>query len=200
MAYRTPQHVQEKKDAKRKHILDTALLVFADKGFYATSIQDICRAANVSVGSIYFYFKNKEEIYEAVYQGILADMIQTTDLAVEEESNVKELVEKSIRAFVGFMVTNDQAVRFLIKNSHSVNMNEQRDDVFRISTLKIKKLLDQWMAQGLIQTINSELAAMAFMGSTYQVIRTWNFSDKKMDVEVVIQFLIEFNLRGLGIQ
>lgn len=77
----------------------------------------------MSVGSIYFYFKNKEEIYSAVYEGILEDIVQSTDVVVEEESDIKEIVEKSIRGFVSYMATHEHAVRFLVKNSYSVNMN-----------------------------------------------------------------------------
>lgn len=64
----------------------------------------------------------------------------------------------------------------------------------------MKKQFDEWIAKGKIKPINTDLASMAWMGSTYHVIRSWNFTDKTMDVDEVTRFLTEFNLRGLGIQ
>ncbi len=53
-----------KTDFKKK-IIDTALRLFSDKGYFNTSLQDIRKEANVSIGGIYHHFKNKEEIASA---------------------------------------------------------------------------------------------------------------------------------------
>jgi TetR/AcrR family transcriptional repressor of uid operon len=48
--------------ARREHILDAAEQCVARSGFHATSMQDICRAANVSPGALYVYFRSKEDL------------------------------------------------------------------------------------------------------------------------------------------
>jgi AcrR family transcriptional regulator len=53
---------------KRKQIIDGARRVFIDKGFEAASMNDITREAGVSKGTIYVYFANKEELFEALIE------------------------------------------------------------------------------------------------------------------------------------
>ena len=50
----------------RSEILDAALELFADKGFYGVSIRDVARATGVGVSALYHHFPSKEELFEAV--------------------------------------------------------------------------------------------------------------------------------------
>lgn len=52
--------------AKREHILDAAERCFAAAGFHGTSMQDICKEAQVSAGAIYVYFSSKEELIAGI--------------------------------------------------------------------------------------------------------------------------------------
>ena len=55
-------------------IFETALKLFTEKGYFNTSVHDIQKEANVSIGSIYHYFKNKEAIARAIYSDLLIQM------------------------------------------------------------------------------------------------------------------------------
>ncbi len=55
-------------------ILETALHLFSTKGFFQTSMQDIRRRSGISIGSIYHYYKNKEDIALALYNALLEQM------------------------------------------------------------------------------------------------------------------------------
>jgi len=52
-------------------ILDSALRLFTTKGYFNTSIQDIRRDANLSIGAVYHYFPSKEELASALYNSLL---------------------------------------------------------------------------------------------------------------------------------
>jgi TetR/AcrR family fatty acid metabolism transcriptional regulator len=52
---------------KRQLILDSAIKVFADKGYHGTRISDIAREAKIAYGLVYHYFKNKEDILDAIF-------------------------------------------------------------------------------------------------------------------------------------
>lgn len=56
-------------EVRRQELLDTAMAVFAEKGYEVTTMRDIARAAGVAAGLCYHYFQNKENLYrEAVAQ------------------------------------------------------------------------------------------------------------------------------------
>ena len=57
-------------DDARQQVLDAVLVLFAGRGYFATSIQDISRESAVSVGSIYHHFGDKVGIARALYQAL----------------------------------------------------------------------------------------------------------------------------------
>ena len=61
-----PSHDGSDDNAKRRQILDGARAVFLAQGFDAASMGEIARAAGVSKGTLYVYFENKEELFEAI--------------------------------------------------------------------------------------------------------------------------------------
>ena len=75
MAYKTPQKVQERKDAKRQHILDSAAKVFAIKGYHPAKVTDILTEADISTGSFYFYFTNKEAVFVILYDEMIKNYL-----------------------------------------------------------------------------------------------------------------------------
>ena len=61
----------------RETILDSALKLFTTKGYFNTSIQDIRRDANISIGAVYHYFASKEELASALYDSLLEKITVT---------------------------------------------------------------------------------------------------------------------------
>lgn len=57
-----------KKKNKRQRIIETAGSVFAEKGFYGTSVTDIAKLAGIGKGTVYEYFASKEELFYAVFE------------------------------------------------------------------------------------------------------------------------------------
>src|SRR5579863_3454840 len=63
---RNPTTTVDDESAKRRQIIDGARAVFLERGFDAASMSDIARAAGVSKGTLYVYFANKEQLFEAI--------------------------------------------------------------------------------------------------------------------------------------
>jgi len=53
-------------EALKDKVLETALNLFSEKGYFNTSIHDICRSAGVSIGAIYHHFENKEALAKSL--------------------------------------------------------------------------------------------------------------------------------------
>jgi AcrR family transcriptional regulator len=88
-------------EAKRKRILDAATDEFATYGFENTSIQQIAKRAEISVGSVYKYFENKDELFAMVVKEnllLLEELLlhhssSNEDIMVKAESVLKELLK-----------------------------------------------------------------------------------------------------------
>jgi AcrR family transcriptional regulator len=86
----TDEHVQ----ARRRQILEAAFECFAEKGFHAATVQDICRKAGLSPGAVYGYFAGKEDIIAAsCEEGVRADEA----LFARRDETVPEAIDRIIR-------------------------------------------------------------------------------------------------------
>src|SRR5450631_1983114 len=89
-------------EGKRRQIVDGARQVFMGQGFDAASMGEIARVAGVSKGTLYVYFKNKEELFEAIVrQECLANAQQIFDLDAGDH-DVEGVLTRMGVGFVGF--------------------------------------------------------------------------------------------------
>ena len=89
--------------SKRRQIVEGARQVFMAQGFDAASMGEIARVAGVSKGTLYVYFKNKEELFEAIVGQqcrVQAEQIFNLD---HEDRNVEEVLTRLGVAFVQFL-------------------------------------------------------------------------------------------------
>ncbi len=76
---------RKKDDEKRKNILESATKVFASKGFYNAKIQDVAAEAGVAHGTVYLYFRNKDDLLSAIFCEVLGELIEYIHTEVEKE-------------------------------------------------------------------------------------------------------------------
>jgi len=88
---------EREKEQRKNQILDSARKLLFEKGLQATSVNQIAKNAELSVGLIYFYFKNKEEIYASLQEeglNILYDKINSlADKSFSPEKNLTKIAE-----------------------------------------------------------------------------------------------------------
>ena len=73
---------QRRADDRPREICAAALEVFAEKGFAAAKLDEIARRAGVSKGTLYLYFKDKQELFRAVVKSTIAPNIEAITSAV----------------------------------------------------------------------------------------------------------------------
>jgi AcrR family transcriptional regulator len=72
---------EKKSEATRRHLLDSALVLFRKHGVDATTMRDIAKAAGLSLGAAYYYFPSKEALVFAYYEGNQAVMEKLAESA-----------------------------------------------------------------------------------------------------------------------
>jgi len=89
--------IQERKkrerERRRQQIIVAAKRVFSEKGFLKTTMEDIAKEAELSPGTLYLYFKNKDELYASLSLRILQYMnIRLKDVKKEEDSDPEQKI------------------------------------------------------------------------------------------------------------
>jgi len=96
--------------AKRRQIIEGARRVFIEMGFDAASMNDITRAAGVSKGTIYVYFANKEELFEAMIEEERSAIFNDLYQALEQGGSLRETLTR-FGVALATKITSDKVTR-----------------------------------------------------------------------------------------
>jgi AcrR family transcriptional regulator len=91
---------RRRKEARPKEILAAALASFAERGFAATRLDDVALRAGVTKGTLYLYFPNKQELFEAVVRQALVPNLERGEALLDEaDEPAALLLERLIRSW-----------------------------------------------------------------------------------------------------
>lgn len=148
-----------------KLILDVATHLFVEKGYDATSLQDIINETNLSKGAIYHHFSSKEEIFEAIFHRIGEE--NTTTLAKVRDDETLNGLEKLRAIFKAALFNSNQSLMLtvtpcLLDNPRFLAM--QIAQLYEIVAPKfIEPILQQGIDDGSIQAVTPRELAEAIM-------------------------------------
>jgi AcrR family transcriptional regulator len=106
---------------RRSEILTAAAKVFATKGFVATRMDDIAKAARLAKGTLYLYFQSKDAIYQATVQQAITTVAALTEQRVRKESDLAGKLAAFISVRIAFWNEHQQLYRIIL----SINRQEQ---------------------------------------------------------------------------
>lgn len=126
MAYRTTAKMAERKDARRRNLLETALKLFGERGYHATTVPMIVVEAQSSIGSFYLYFRNKEDIFAATLR-LLGERLEV--VVAEAKASVTDPVRQireAVRRLFLFLAEHPADARILIVESSGLSPELER--------------------------------------------------------------------------
>lgn len=99
--------------ARRSQLLDVAREVFADRGFHATSMDDVAEAAGVTKPVLYQHFVNKRALYAELLEDVGTRLVGEIAAATGAATSARRQVELGFAAYFGFVTENRSAFRLL---------------------------------------------------------------------------------------
>ena len=104
MDQRSPTRWRRRKEARPEEILAAALESFAERGFAATRLEDVAVRAGISKGTLYLYFKSKEELFKAVVrETLLPNLARVEAMAGTFEGPTASLLERLLLTIAGIL-------------------------------------------------------------------------------------------------
>lgn len=125
-------------EEKRKRILDAATTEFAEYGFENTSIQQIAKKAEISVGSVYKYFENKEELFSMVVKESLSSL---EELLLHHSSSDEDVIvkaEKVLKELLRFSKKHPQLIKLYCSITTGNNTEFSRMLAQRVESISAK--------------------------------------------------------------
>ncbi len=169
---------------KYQRILDAAIEVIASHGFFHSRVSEIADRAGVADGTIYLYFKNKDELLMAAIDSAFHRFIARAQAALREISDPREKLRRmaflhlealgSNRSLaIVFQTELRHSAKFLSEFSH--NMMVEYFDLIK-SVLKEGQEAHVFRAE-----LSVTIAAHCFFGAVDEIVTTWILSDKERD-------------------
>ena len=109
---------------KKDAILNAALELFAERGFYGTTVADIAEKAKVGAGTIYRYFQDKEALVNSLYQLWKREMMAAVLTDLSTDLPARQVFHQLWSRLAEFAKTNPEALIFLEAHHHAAYLDE----------------------------------------------------------------------------
>jgi len=174
-----------KKTEKRQKIMNAAIKIFANAGYFNSRVSDIAGEAGIADGTIYLYFKSKDDVLAAIFNEAITQFIEIANNELEGISDPVERLEKIAWLHLKNLGSNkDLASVFQIEFRHNIMFMEKLsktrlDEYFGI----IHQAIEEGQKQGKFRKIHPRFAAKLFFGMIDEMVTNWLISPRKYKLE-----------------
>jgi AcrR family transcriptional regulator len=173
-------------NAKRRQIIEGARQVFMAQGFDAASMNEIARAAGVSKGTLYVYFQNKEQLFEAIVGHECREQGERIFALDVEDHDVEGVLTRLGLAFVAFVCRPDRAPSLRTVIAIAQRMPELGRQFYEagpaFGLAHLTAYLNAQVAAGVLAIEDCEVAAAQFMDScmatVFRPVILFNFGER----------------------
>jgi AcrR family transcriptional regulator len=192
---------EEDKTRRREEILAAAKRVFAARGFHATTMADVAKAARLSYGSIYWYFPSKEALFHALMEAEEAALRARIAAALAEglPSSPEEAFRRAVRATFEFFEADRAAVKLLFRDAYALGDRFEKHlfGIYERFIDEIEEAIAQAQAEGLIVEAPPRLVAFSVAALVGQLALRRLGTDDGVSAAVVADFVVALVLDGL---
>lgn len=161
----------------RERILQAALKLFVEQGYFNTNVPDISRLSRCSVGSIYHHFLNKEEIADQLYKDGIHQFRTALASAVKDAKDLKSTLRSLVIGFLNFAEQHALLARYLWLARHTEFLNSKKsvptmvgfDQLGRQLTVSIKNAI----RKGEMKELSAEIIWSVLFGLPLSYLRDW---------------------------
>lgn len=186
---------------KRQLILDAATRVFAERGFFAAQVADIARRAGIAAGTVYLYFRSKDEILISLFERTMQDAIRDGQTALASIADPATRLRHIARLHLDRLGRDrDLAVVFQVELRQSTKFMA-RLSATRLRTYLgiIRDTIAQGQAEGAFrQGPPPTLTAKMFFGALDEMATNWILSDRKYELVADADAVVDVFLHGLA--
>jgi TetR/AcrR family transcriptional regulator, fatty acid metabolism regulator protein len=189
-----------KRKLRKQQIMQAAIEVFGKFTYQNANISEIARKAGIAEGTIYQYFKNKQDLFFSIGRERTKDFCRQIDLCMEGVSGTEEKIKKFVWYYLYYFKTNPDYVRSLM-----LEMRVSRDFVksrgyktFRALSKLVLEILKEGQEEGVVRKdMDIYLAEQLLLGILEHIVTRWLLKGEKYDVLQYYEQVSDLVLNGL---
>ncbi|MEJ7618163.1 MAG: TetR/AcrR family transcriptional regulator [Pyrinomonadaceae bacterium] len=186
---------------KREAILRAATRVFAQNGYFNSKVADIAREAGVADGTVYLYFKSKEEILRSIFERGVGEAIAEGREQLAALSDPREKLRRIARMHLERLGSDrDLAVVFQVELRGTTKFMEEFSAAGFAEYLRIiRETFEEGQRAGLFrQELNSKVVAKMLFGALDEMATNWILSKRRYKLGPMADQVLDIFLHGVS--
>jgi TetR/AcrR family fatty acid metabolism transcriptional regulator len=184
---------------KRDVILRAAIDVFADRGYFNAQVADVARAAGVAAGTVYLYFRSKDDLLISIFERGMREALAEGRAAVEAVADPRERLRRFARLHLARLGRDrNLAVVFQVELRQSTKFMER----FSATLLReylglLRNAIAEGQREGLLRDdIKPTVAAKMLFGALDEMATNWILSRRRYQLEADADAVVDLFLNG----
>jgi TetR/AcrR family fatty acid metabolism transcriptional regulator len=186
---------------KREAILKAATHVFARNGFFQSQVADIAREAGVAAGTVYLYFRSKDDLLVSLFERTMRDAIAEGRAVLDAVPDPAERLARIARLHLERLGRDrDLAVVFQVELRQSTKFMERFSSTYLRDYLGlIRSTIADGQDDGSFRrTVNPTIAAKIFFGALDEMATNWVLSTRRYSLAAEAQPVVDLFINGVG--
>jgi TetR/AcrR family transcriptional regulator, fatty acid metabolism regulator protein len=186
---------------KPQQIIDAAIRVFARTGYYNSRVSDIAREAGMAAGTIYLYFKTKDDILVTLFREKMAQFVAASRKAVAEEPDAVAKLRRLIQLHFEMLEEHPELAEVMQVEQRQGQKFFRGASAHEISSYftLIGSVLEEGVAQGqLRRNLPVKVATKALFGAMDQMATSWVLGKRGYRLTDTADSVADIFLRGVA--
>jgi TetR/AcrR family fatty acid metabolism transcriptional regulator len=186
---------------KRDAILRAATDVFARHGFFQSQVADVARAAGVAAGTVYLYFRSKDDLLVSIFERTMREAIDEGRAALEGLTDPRERLERLARMHLERLGRDRElAVVFQVELRQSTKFMERFSSTFLRDYIgMLRETIAAGQEAGLFRAdVNPTTAAKVLFGALDEMATNWILSKRRYSLAAEADAVIDLFINGVA--
>ena len=188
---------------KRDLILRAAIDVFADRGFFNAQVADVARAAGVAAGTVYLYFRGKDDLLVSIFERTMRDALGRVRASVAGTTDPAERLRRFARLHLGGLGRDrNLAIVFQVELRQSTKFMERfSSTLLRDYLSMIREAIEHGQRTGQFRNdVKATVAAKMFFGVLDEMATNWILSRRRYSLEADTDAVVDLFLNGATVR
>ncbi|MCM3157567.1 MULTISPECIES: fatty acid metabolism transcriptional regulator FadR [Bacillus subtilis group] len=190
----------KQKRPKYMQIIDAAVEVIAENGYHQSQVSKIAKQAGVADGTIYLYFKNKEDILISLFKEKMGQFIERMEEDIKEKATAKEKLALVISKHFSLLAGdhNLAIVTQLELRQSNLELRQKINEILKGYLNILDSILTEGIQSGeLKEGLDVRLARQMIFGTIDETVTTWVMNDQKYDLAALSDSVLELLVSGI---
>lgn len=205
---KTPKYQKLPEDVRRTAIVDAALTLFSTQGYQGTRMDDVAARAGLTKGGVYFHFKNKQQLFEAVIDDRIARLESYLRELRDLTGDVKQRIGFFFQILVSEMLENvgrshlkedyyPGALEIFLESMKLKSRTVRIKALFRGAREQLAKMVREGQEQGIFSPVDPELVAVSALAMAKGLYIQFMIDPKAFDLGFIGERMADLFLDGL---